>query len=83
MKAVQFKQHEIETFMKYLASHQDARREMLVACGLSLVDILEDEIGETAEALAVPASETICERRPDLVRTWLANNPYQDNASRK
>lgn len=83
MKTVQFKQHEIETFMKYLASHHDARREMLVACGLSLVDIMEDEIGETAEALAEPASETICECRPDLVLSWLTNNRYHDNASRK
>ncbi|MBR7999857.1 hypothetical protein [Burkholderia vietnamiensis] len=73
MKVVKFEQREIEAFMKYLASHHHARREMLVACGLQLEDVREDEVGETPAALAEASSETICECRPDLVLAWLAD----------
>ncbi|KVE39480.1 hypothetical protein WS68_22315 [Burkholderia sp. TSV86] len=74
MQAEKFQQQEIRAFMTYLAANRDARHEMLIASGLRLEDILEDEIGETPAALAEASSETICECRPDLVLAWLADN---------
>lgn len=62
---------QIQAFMAYLADNPTRRHEMLIACGLSLVDILDDEVGETAKALAEASSETIVECRPDLVVEWL------------
>ncbi|KWN11733.1 hypothetical protein WT83_19265 [Burkholderia territorii] len=62
---------QIKAFMGFLADNPTRRHEMLVACGLSLVDILDDEIGETPAALAESSSETIVELRPDLVQDWL------------
>ncbi|HDR9174440.1 hypothetical protein VI03_24865 [Burkholderia vietnamiensis] len=62
---------QITAFMGFLADNPTRRHEMLVACGLSLVDVLDDEIGETPAALAESSSETIVERRPDLVQAWL------------
>jgi hypothetical protein len=71
MQAAKFEHHEIKAFMNHLASNPDARRRMLIACGLRIEDILEDEIGETPAALAEASSETICETRPDLLQVWL------------
>lgn len=65
---------EIRSFMAYLANYPDDRRNMLIACGFQLTDILADEVGETPTALAESCSETIVEVRPDLVRVWLAQN---------
>lgn len=71
---MKFNNPEIRAFMAFLADNPATRHEMLVACGLSLVDILDDEVGETAAALAEASSETIVEHRPDLVRSWLAQH---------
>ncbi|WP_175896647.1 hypothetical protein [Burkholderia cepacia] len=62
---------ELKAFMRFLADNPERRRGMLIACGLDLADILEDEDGETPAALAEASSETIVEVRPDLVQVWL------------